>query len=400
MDTLILKIKSAAATLLPKVIAIRRHLHKHPELSFQETQTSLYIQSVLKEHQIEFTSGHVKTGIVARIKGNTPGKTLALRADIDALPIEEKNKTPYTSINKGIMHACGHDAHTASLLGTAILLNQFKEHIKGEIIFVFQPGEELLPGGASLMLKENALGKKLPSAIIGQHVFPQLQSGKVGFKKGLYMASTDELYLTVKGKGGHGAMPNLCIDPILIASHIIIALQQISSRYAPPQIPTVLSVGKIIGNGATNVIPDEIYLEGTFRTFNEDWRKKAHSLITQIAQTTAQSFGAFCDVRIEKGYPFLINDENVTTQCINAATNYLGKENVVELDLRTTAEDFAFYSQVMPGCFYRLGTGNLAKKNTNVHTATFDIDETSLETACGLMTYLAIQYLHNPPTRK
>jgi amidohydrolase len=377
-----------------QVVEIRRHLHRYPELSFNEHGTMDYIAQLLNKNNISFTQGHAGTGIIAVLKGNAGDKTLALRADIDALPIEEKNDVPYASVNKGAMHACGHDAHTASLIGTLLILNELKANFSGEIKFIFQPGEEKLPGGASLLLKENALGNPLPQAILGQHVFPQLEVGKVGFKKGLYMASTDEIYITVIGKGGHAAMPHLCIDPITTAAHIITALQQITSRYSSPIIPTVLSFGKIIGNGATNVIPDQVTIEGTFRTFNEEWRYKAHQLIKQIAEHTALSFGASCQVKIEKGYPFLLNNESLTEFCKQAAIDFLGQENVVDLELRMTAEDFAYYSQVMPACFYRLGTGNQSKGITaNVHTPTFDIDEEALLVGSGLMAYIALKYL-------
>lgn len=394
MSDLIKNIKQLSKDFFPLIVSYRRHLHQHPELSFEEYKTSHYIKDFLKENKIPYTDGYVKTGIVAVIKGNKPGKTIALRADFDALPITENSTKEYCSINTGIMHACGHDAHTASLMGAALILNQLKDKIAGEIKLIFQPGEEILPGGASLMIKEGALGNPLPVSILGQHVFPQLEAGKVGFRKGMYMASTDEIYITIKGKGGHGAMPHLNIDPISTSAQIIIALQQLVSRMATPNIPTVLSFGKIIGNGATNVIPDEVKLEGTFRTFNEEWRNTAHQKINEIAQSTAAAFGATCEINIVRGYPFLTNDETTTQFCIDNAKVFLGTDNVVDLDLRMTAEDFAYYTQIMPACFYRLGTGNIKEGITsNVHTSTFDIDENALETGCGLMAYLALKQL-------
>jgi amidohydrolase len=394
MNPVINLIKNRAKDIHPLIVSYRRHFHQHPELSFEEFETSNFIKEFLIQNNIPFKDGYVKTGIVASVKGNKPGKTILLRADMDALPILEQSVQPYSSKNTGVMHACGHDVHSASLMGTALILNDLKEFIAGEVKFIFQPGEEVLPGGASLMIKEGALGNPLPVSIMGQHVFPQLEVGKVGFRKGKYMASTDEVYITVKGKGGHGAMPHLNIDPITTAAQLIIALQQLVSRLATPDIPTVLSFGKIIGNGATNVIPDEVKLEGTFRTFDEEWRNNAHHKIREIAQTTAAAFGASCEVNIVRGYPFLVNDNKTTQLALDGAVEYLGEHNVVDLDLRMTAEDFAYYSQLMPACFYRLGTGNNQKGITsNVHTATFDIDEKALEVGSGLMAYLAIKQL-------
>jgi amidohydrolase len=390
-EDLITKIKLKASNYKEEVINIRRHIHQNPELSFQEYNTSKYIQNKLTEFEIEFTSGIVETGIVALIKGKNPTKkTIALRADIDALPIQEENTIDYKSINKGIMHACGHDVHSASLLGTAKILNELKNEFEGTIKLIFQPGEEKLPGGASLMIKEGVLENPKPKAIIGQHVFPDLPAGKVGFKPGMYMASCDEIYITVKGKGGHAALPHTFIDPIFISSSIITSLQQIVSRRAKPSTPTVLSFGKINSKGgATNIIPDEVYLEGTFRTMDETWRQEAHKLIKKIATDIAKTMGGVCVIDIKNGYPFLKNDETLTTNSFNLAHEYLGTENVVELDLRMTGEDFAFYAQQIPGCFYRLGTG----ESSGLHTSTFNIDETAIETSIGLMSWLAISNL-------
>lgn len=398
------KIKSLAKSSLSEVIAIRRHLHANPELSFEEYNTSNFIASKLKEYNIPFKQGIVKTGIVALIEGKkTSKKVVALRGDMDALPILEKNTCDYKSKNEGVMHACGHDVHSASLLGVAKILNELKGEFEGTIKLIFQPGEEKLPGGASLMIKEGVLENPKPTSIFAQHVFPSMEVGKVGFRTGMYMASTDELYLSVIGKGGHAAMSNEYNNPLLIASAILLELNK-AFMITPPAYsllegdnihpPTVLAFGKIIGNGATNVIPDEVKIEGTFRTMDEKWRKVAHVKMKDIAEEVAKKMNGACDFRIEHGYPFLVNDEITTAKAILAAEEYLGKENVEELPLRMTAEDFAFFSQQTPACFYRLGTGNIAKGITSgVHTATFDIDEQALEIGVGLMAWLTINEL-------
>lgn len=385
------KIKALSKQYFNEIVSIRRHLHANPELSFEEHNTSTFVAQKLKEFGISYKTGFVKTGIVALIEGKNPSKkVIALRADLDALPIQEENKVDYCSKNKGVMHACGHDVHTSCLLGAAKILHELKNEFEGSVKLIFQPGEEKLPGGASLMIKEGVLENPKPSCILGLHVFPSMPAGKVGFRAGMYMASTDELYVTIKGKGGHGALPHLTIDPVLISAHIIVALQQIVSRNAQPTIPSVLSFGKVVANGATNVIPSEVKLEGTFRTMNEDWRAEAHQKMIDLANGIAESMGGKCEFEIKRGYPVLFNNEELTLSSEKFAAEYLGKENVEQLDLRMTAEDFAWYTRQIPGCFYRLGTGNISKKITsNVHTSTFNVDEGSLETGMGLMAWLA-----------
>jgi amidohydrolase len=394
MSDLKSKIQHAASTYLAEIIDIRRHLHAHPELSFEEYKTSEFIASQLKKYKIPFSAGVVKTGIVALIEGRNPAKkVIALRADLDALPITEANTCEYKSQNAGVMHACGHDVHSASLLGAAKILNELKNEFEGTIKLIFQPGEEKLPGGASLMIKEGVLENPHAQHIFGQHVFPSMEAGKVGFRNGMYMASTDEIYITVKGKGGHAAMPNDYNSPLLIASRILLELNQTFMQEEQPA-PTVLAFGKITGSGATNVIPDEVYIEGTFRTLNEDWRAKAKVKMKALAENIAIEMGGSCTYTIENGYPFLVNDVETTNRARTAAEAYLGKENVEELALRMTAEDFAFYSQKIPACFYRLGTANKEKGITSgVHTATFDIDEKALEIGAGLMAWLAVNEL-------
>jgi len=389
---LIAQIKSMAKEGFEEIRNFRRTMHQNPELSFQEFETQKRIQAYLEKIGITNVKTCATTGLVALIEGNNPGKkTVALRADIDALPIKEENKTPYASQNDGVMHACGHDVHTSCLLGAAKILNQLKDSFEGTIKLVIQPGEEKLPGGASIMIKEGVLKNPDVDSMIGQHVMPLIDAGKVGFRKGLYMASADEIYITIYGKGGHGAHPHLNIDPIAIAAQVITGLQQVVSRTAKPAIPSVLSIGKIVGLGATNIIPDKVEMEGTFRTFNEAWRMEAHKKIEEVVQNITKAFGGTCDVEVRKGYPFLYNDDQKTEHAIQAAKAYLGEENVEELEIWPAGEDFAYYSQEVPSCFYRLGIRNESLGITSMlHTPTFDIDEKALEVGVGLMAYTAL----------
>ncbi|TAF98464.1 MAG: amidohydrolase [Cytophagia bacterium] len=393
------KIKKLAQNYWQEIIDIRRHIHTYPELSFQEYQTAEFIVSVLDKLGVERYANVADTGTIAYIKGKNPDKkTIVLRADIDALPITEENNVSYKSKNQGVMHACGHDVHTASLLGVIKILQDCKDDFEGTVKCIFQPGEETAPGGATLMIKEGVLEAQhqtqKPKSIIGQHVMPYLPIGTIGFRSGVYMASADELYVKVIGKGGHGATPENCIDPVLIASHIIIALQQIISRIGSPKIPSVLSFGKVIANGATNIIPNEVYLEGTFRTYNEEWRENAHQKMKKMAEGIAEAMGGKCEFTIVRGYPFLKNEENLTKRLKNFAIEYMGEENVKDLDLWLAAEDFAYYTQIIDGCFYRLGTRNEEKNIiSGVHTPTFDIDEKALEIGAGLMAWLAVKEL-------
>ncbi len=388
------KIKELAEGYAQEIITIRQHLHAHPELSFEEFETARFVSEKLDSYGI-VAKQVAKTGLVALIEGKDPtSKVIALRADMDALPILEANDVPYKSQNPGVMHACGHDVHTSSLLGTAKILHALKDEFTGSVKLIFQPGEERIPGGASLMIKDGALTNPSPSNILGQHVMPLIPVGKVGFREGMYMASTDEIYVTVTGKGGHGAMPEYNIDPVLIAAHIIVAMQQIISRRASPKTPSVLSFGKVIAEGATNVIPNEVKIEGTFRTMDEVWRKNAHEKMVKLAEGIAEAMGGTCEFRILGGYPFLRNEPALTKRTREHAVAYLGRENVVDLDLWMAAEDFAYYSQEIDACFYRLGVRNESKGITSsVHTPTFNIDEGALEVGAGLMAWLAIQEL-------
>lgn len=390
-------IKKLASQLQEELVNKRRYLHANPELSFEEYQTSAYLKEELKKIGIQHFEPKANTGFTAIIEGKNPGKKIvALRADMDALPIKELNEISYKSKNNGVMHACGHDVHSTCLLGAASILFHLKDQFEGSVKLIFQPGEEKLPGGASLMIADGVLENPKPNSIFGQHVMPFLPVGTVGFRKGLYMASSDELFFKVKGKGGHGAMPHLSFDPVPVAAQLISALQTITSRFANPLIPTVLTIGKVIANGATNVIPDEVYMEGTFRTLDENWRKKAHEHIERICLEIGKANSIEIEIEIRKGYPFLKNDEAITQMAKEAAIAYLGEDKVVDLDIWMASEDFAYYSQVMPASFYRLGTRNESKGIVSgVHTPTFNIDESALEIGSGLMAWLAIKELQN-----
>lgn len=392
--SLLEKIKTLSQAYSNEVVGFRQHLHANPELSYQEYNTVKFVAEKLKSFGIE-TKEVATTGLIAEIKGKNPTKkTIALRADMDALPITEANDVPYKSKNAGVMHACGHDVHTSSLLGTAKILNEIKDQFEGTVRFLFQPGEEKNPGGASYMIRDGALKNPTPESIIGQHVFPFLPTGKIGFREGMYMASADEIYLRIIGKSGHGAAPELAIDPIVIASHIIIGLQQIISRNASPKQPTVLTFGKIVGGTATNIIPDEVKIDGTFRAMNETWRAEGLQKIKKMAESIAEGMGGKCEVTISHGYPYLENNPTLTRRIKKAAEEYVGKENVVDIDITLGAEDFAYYSQIIPASFYRLGTRNEAKGITSyVHTPTFNIDEDALKIGPGLMAWMAIKEL-------
>lgn len=388
------KIKQLATQQHQDIVKIRRDLHQHPELSFQENKTSIYIQNELKKLEIPFKSGVAGTGVIAKLSGKTDtGRVIALRADIDALPIQEESGLEFTSLQKGVMHACGHDAHTASLLGTARILKTLKNEWHGTILFIFQPGEEKYPGGASILLKEGALDHPKPEIVIGQHVLPEMPTGHVGFKKGIYMASADELYLTVTGKGGHAAMPDKFNDTVLAASQIVVSLQQIVSRIVPATIPTVLSFGRIEGLGTTNIIPQKVKLEGTLRTLDEHWRAILKEKIRLIATSTAYSYGCECAIDIKDGYPMLFNHEESTDKAQKFAKEYLGENQVQEMDLRMTAEDFGYYSQIFPSVYYRFGVSQPNNTTGNLHTPDFNLNEKSLETSTGMMAWLAINFL-------
>ena len=383
------KIRQLAKQYAPETIDIRRHIHAHPELSYKEFNTSALVQEKLKSLGIPFEV-KATTGVVGIIKGKNPDKRIiALRADLDALPIREENNVPYKSQNDGIMHACGHDAHTSILLGASKILQELNAEWEGTVKLIFQPGEEKNPGGASLLIKEGVLHDPDPQAIFALHVHPGLEVGKFSFRPGPSMASADEIYITVRGKGGHAAAPHTTVDTILVASHIVVALQQIISRNKNPFSPSVLSITSVQGGYTTNVIPSEVKLMGTFRAMDETWRFQAHKLITQLCKSIAQGMGAEIDVLVDVGYPVVNNDEKLYLAARKHAQEFIGGENVQETELRMGAEDFGYYTQEIPGCFYRLGVMNKSLGITSgVHTPTFNIDESAIEKGMGMMAWM------------
>jgi amidohydrolase len=383
------QIQQLAKKYAKEFIDIRHHLHANPELSYKEFETSAFVQKKLSEWGIPFEV-KAATGVVGLIKGKNPdSKCTALRGDMDALPITEENVVDYKSKNIGVMHACGHDVHTTCLLGAAKILNELKGEWEGSVKLIFQPGEEKNPGGASLLIKEGVLEKPKPGKIFALHVHPGLEVGKLSFRNGMVMASADEIYITIKSKGGHAASPHLTADTILIASQLVVSLQQIVSRNNSPFNPCVLSITSFQGGTTTNVIPSEVKLMGTFRAMNEEWRFKAHELIKKQTVDLVRTMGAEAEINIDVGYPFVLNDETLGNAARKKAEEYMGASNVEETELRMGAEDFAYYSHQIPACFFRLGAGNKTKGITSgVHTPTFNIDENAIETGMGMMAWL------------
>lgn len=388
-------VRSKAEQYFEEIRAIRHHIHSNPELSYEEYNTSAFISQKLTEYGIEHQTGVAGTGVIGLIKGKNPDKKcIALRADMDALPMQEANDVPYKSKNDGVMHACGHDVHSSCLLGIARILNDLKDEWEGSVKLIFQQGEEKHPGGANLLIEAGVLENPKPEAIFALHVYPHMPSGTVGFRAGQYMASTDEIYITIEGKSGHAALPNQAIDPIAIGALVVTGLQQIVSRKANPIVPSVLTFGKIEAGFATNVIPDKLELWGTLRTMNEEWRAEAHRLIREFAEHTCAAYGAKATVHIPQGYPSLYNDPEVTNKAEGWAKEILGDDNVKTLDLRMTGEDFSFYTLHMPGCFFRLGTNkNNEEFLASVHNAHFDIDEDAMKTGMETMTWITLNAL-------
>ena len=392
------RIRALADEAFPETVRTRRALHQRPELAFEEHETAAFIASALREIGLEPIPGIARTGVVAHIEGRAPGPTLALRADIDALPIQEANDVDYRSQNEGRMHACGHDAHTASLLTTARILHTIRDELAGTVRLLFQPSEEKLPGGAKVMIEDGALdamdGHASPTHIFGQHVFPQLPVGMLGVRPGPFMASADEIYVTLHGRGGHAAAPHELIDPVLVQAHVLTALQAVISRNRPPGVPSLLSFGRVEANGATNVIPNEVRIIGTFRSMDEAWRRDAHALIRRTVEHTAAAFGATADTEIVVGYPVLVNDDAATAAVRELAVDYVGEAHVMDLPMWYASEDFAWYTQRRPGAFYILGVGNEAEGITHgLHTPRFQIDEEALRLGPGFMAALALRQL-------
>lgn len=386
------QIRSAVSRNFAELVSVRRHLHAHPELSFQEKETSAFVAKTLRSWGIECTEGIGGYGVVAVIGDASRGGVVALRGDMDALPILEKNEVDYASKNPGVMHACGHDVHTTCLLGAARVLKALESQLRGAVKLIFQPAEERIPGGASLMIRDGVLNNPDVTLIFGQHVYPDMEVGNVGFKGGMYMASADELYITIHGKGGHAALPNNNIDPVLISAHLITAIQQLVSRRAKPTVPTVLTIGKVIANGATNITPDTVMMEGTLRVMDEEVRADMHAALTKLVSELVSSMGGKAELEIRKGYPCLVNNEPLTQWSKEMAINLLGQDCVHDLDMRMTAEDFSYFAQAVPACFYRLGTSNASSGvGAPLHTSKFNVDEKSLEVGASLMAYLAFK---------
>ncbi|MCS6916167.1 MAG: M20 family metallopeptidase [Chitinophagales bacterium] len=394
---LLRSIREQASAIAAEVVAIRRHLHAHPELSFEEKATAAFVGACLHRWGIAYQAhvgGHGITGVLK--SGDHQWPCVALRAELDALPIEEQNDVPYKSKHPGIMHACGHDVHTAALLGALYILNRLCDQWQGAIRFLFQPGEERLPGGATLMIREGVLAHPVPQAIIAQHVYVPLRAGQAGFCSGRYMASSDEWYITVKGKGGHAADPQTTQNPIYAAATLLCRLDELRQQLHKTEAPVIFSVGTVQGGTATNIVPDQVTVSGTLRTLDEGWRQQVQQQLVEVVQETEQQKHIEISCNIKTGYPVLFNDPVVTGLCRTAAELYLGSSCVVDLPVRMASEDFAFYTQLVPGCFYRLGTGNPERGITSgVHTATFDVDESALETGSGLMAWMACFLLNH-----
>ena len=394
---MIQRIKEETARRHADMIAWRRHLHAHPELSFAEHTTGAYIAEQLRGLGIGVREGVAGTGVIGMVQGAGPGQgCICLRADIDALPIQEANTCDYRSVNDGVMHACGHDAHTAMVLGAGAVLHELRDRWSGTVHLLFQPGEEKIPGGATLVLNEDALRDPRPTLIIGQHCTPELELGKLGFRAGPFMASSDELYVTVKGKGGHAAQPAKLIDPIMITAHLLPRLKaDFAERYGAASTPSLLAFGKVEALGATNVVPDVVKLAGTLRAFNEEQRADMHQWLPERARAICAEHRGSCDLKVLKGYPVLVNDPALTERMRAIAIELVGERNVVEMDIRMGSEDFAFYTHVMPGCFFRLGTGLPGTPVRNLHTPTFDINEEALRIGSAMMALAAVRELGN-----
>ncbi len=393
MDSPIIKqkIKNIAKQIFPEIVEIRRHLHKYPELSFVEFETVKYIKRIFDKYSIKYDESFGDNALVGIITGATNGKKIGLRADLDALKISEKNDVPYKSANSGVMHACGHDVHTASLIGTAIILNEIKEYISGHYIIIFQPGEETDPGGAKTLIENGLLEKYKIDKILGQHVLPNLETGYFGFTPGKSMAATNELYISFSGKGGHAAIPDQRSDTVLALSTFLNKIKELPEKFATDEEPVIVAFGKIIADGSINVVPSESKAEGTMRTFNENVRQEIKNDIINFANESAKLYKCNADIEIKKGYPYLENNIELTNDAIKYSREFLSSEQIVIADKRMTGEDFAYFAQKVPATYYRMGISGNGKGNINLHNEYFDIDEKSLEYSAALMAYLAFE---------
>jgi amidohydrolase len=388
MKDLLTTIKQNSFEIFEIVKSYHRTIHSNPELSFKENHTAKFIYEQLKSNNIAVYDGIGGTGIIGIVDSNKPGKTIGIRAELDALPINETTNLEFISKNSGAMHACGHDIHMASLLGTAILLNKLKDQLTGKVLLIFEPGEEQIPGGATEIIKSPIFQANFPNVMLTFHVLPELIAGKAGFCEGRYMASGDEIYITVMGKGGHAALPKTYNSPLIIASNLLIKLQEFINTNTPTEIPTVLAFGKIQGNGATNIIPNEVFLEGTFRTMDEEWRKNAHLQINEFSKKVCQDLGGDCEVEIRKGYPSVFNDPELTSQLKEYAAEYLGYQNIITLEKRMTTDDFAYFSQIVPSVFFRMGVGFDENTKYQLHNPSFIANEDVLRYSPGLVTWI------------
>ncbi len=387
-----IKSKSGRINLLTK--EYWHYLHSNPELSFNESKTASFVSQVLKENNISVYEGLNGYGLIGIIEGKLSGKTIGIRAELDALPISENTNLDFTSLNQGVMHACGHDIHMASLLGCAIVINELREYLKGKVLVIFESGEEMLPGGATQIIESEVFKKNKPDVMFAFHILPELAAGKAGFREGQYMASGDEIHITVKGKGGHAALPHTTINPIIIASQLLLNLKEFNDKQSPSNTPSILSFGKFIANGATNVIPDDVKIEGTFRTMDENWRKKAHDQIEKISKDVCEKFGGNCIVDIRKGYPSIYNNHEICRNAKELAIEYLGESNVIELEKRMTTDDFAYFSQIIPSVFFRMGVGFENGAKHQLHNSTFMANEDILNYSSGLLAWIAINMLN------
>jgi len=396
MENILDSVKEFSSSFVGLTKGFWHHLHANPELSFNEKETSLFIANILNKNNIRIYEGVNGKGLIGIIEGSIPGRTIGIRAELDALPIHENTNLDFSSLNDGVMHACGHDIHMASLLGAALILNQFKDRLSGKVLLIFESGEEQIPGGAKQIIDSSIFQSNLPEAMLAFHVLPELAAGKAGFREGQYMASGDEIHITVKGKGGHAALPHTTINPILIASKLLLNLKDFIDTQSPSNIPSILAFGKVIANGATNVIPNEVKLEGTFRTMDEDWRVKAHSLIEKTAKDTCRVLGGDCSIDIRKGYPSIYNNSELTKRTRALTEQYIGASNVVDLDLRMTTDDFAYFSQTIPSVFFRLGVGFENGSKQQLHSSTFIPNEEVLKYSAGLMAWISLNMTIKP----